>query len=581
MRYFPLLLCLFFLMPSVLSAADLRMTIAGGNEEQRKIVETALSYIQEHIEKKELTAEFLRSYQGQIDKRVKSALQPYGFFDSEAEITVSRAQDGRLLLQIHVFPGKPVRVTALSVRVQGPGEEENTLQEAIAGFPLQVGDILRQDFYDQGKADLKQKAVAAGFLKADYSRHELLVHRAEHSAEVVLLLESGPRYRFGKTCFEGRESYPERLLKRFLDYREGEFYSERKLSRTRMNFVNADLFRTVDIRPDTLDEATATAPVLIELDPQPRHRLRPGVGYGTDSGARISLKYHNLNLLKRGHELQGELLLAEREQSLRSTYVIPDFERLDSRTLLHVGVDREDTDSYLSREYFSEVEYQRSLTDALNGSTFLRLSQEYSRIGADRTRAQMLLPGVRLAMRMVDETDRVQKGMEIKLELLGAQDTVFSDTSLLQLSGQMTGVVPFGSRNSALLRLRGGTTWHNDPFNELPASLRFFAGGDRSVRGYKYQSLGPKDDDGEVIGGKHLLVANLEFERRITENWGGALFYDIGNAFDSFADYELEQGAGIGIRRYTAIGALRLDLARQVGVDDPAFRVHFSVGLGW
>ncbi len=136
---------------------------------------------------------------------------------------------------------------------------------------------------------------------------------------------------------------------------------------------------------------------------------------------------------------------------------------------------------------------------------------------------------------------------------------------MLQLTAQATNLLPLPKKFSLLIRLKGGTTWHNDPLRELPASLRFFAGGDRSVRGYRYQSLGPEDDSGQVVGGKHLLVANIELEKKFGKKWGGAVFYDIGNAFDSFDEYELEQGAGFGIRRYTQIGPIRLDLARQIG----------------
>jgi translocation and assembly module TamA len=114
---------------------------------------------------------------------------------------------------------------------------------------------------------------------------------------------------------------------------------------------------------------------------------------------------------------------------------------------------------------------------------------------------------------------------------------------------------------------------------DLPASLRFFAGGDRSVRGYSYQSLGPKDSTGKVIGGKNLFVGSLEIERPVLKDWGVALFYDAGNAFNSLSEVNLFQGAGIGLRYYSPVGTLRLDLARQIGVDNPKFRIHFTVGF--
>jgi len=124
-----------------------------------------------------------------------------------------------------------------------------------------------------------------------------------------------------------------------------------------------------------------------------------------------------------------------------------------------------------------------------------------------------------------------------------------------------------------------GATWQNDPLTVLPASLRFYAGGDSSVRGYAYKSLGPTDDLGQVIGGSNLLQGSLELERALFDSWGVSLFYDLGNAFQSFTDFRLYQGAGIGLHYYTRIGGLNLSLARQVGVGDPGFRVHFTIGF--
>ncbi len=122
-------------------------------------------------------------------------------------------------------------------------------------------------------------------------------------------------------------------------------------------------------------------------------------------------------------------------------------------------------------------------------------------------------------------------------------------------------------------------TFQNEPFKELPASLRFFAGGGRSVRGYAYQSLGPKDITGKVIGGKNLLTMSIELDRKLFKDWAIAAFFDAGNAFDSPSHLRLYKGAGLGIRYFTPVGALQLDLARQIGVDNPAYRVHFSVGF--
>ncbi|MFP5506345.1 MAG: autotransporter assembly complex protein TamA, partial [Gammaproteobacteria bacterium] len=121
----------------------------------------------------------------------------------------------------------------------------------------------------------------------------------------------------------------------------------------------------------------------------------------------------------------------------------------------------------------------------------------------------------------------------------------------------------------------GATTWI-DGFRELPASLRFFAGGDQSVRGYDFQELGPRDASGQVIGGKHLVFGSLEYEHRVHGNWGVAAFVDTGNAFNSTHE-GLETGAGIGLRWRSPIGMVRLDLAAAVSQDN-ALRLHFTLG---
>jgi translocation and assembly module TamA len=140
-------------------------------------------------------------------------------------------------------------------------------------------------------------------------------------------------------------------------------------------------------------------------------------------------------------------------------------------------------------------------------------------------------------------------------------------------------LIPLTTRFSLLPRVQWGITWQKDPLTDLPPSLRFYAGGDRSVRGYAYQSLGPKDSSGNVIGGKHLLVGSLEVEYSITQNWSTAVFYDIGNAFNNFEDLTWPQSAGLGVRYYTPAGPVRVDLARQINVDNPALRLVVTIGF--
>ncbi len=162
----------------------------------------------------------------------------------------------------------------------------------------------------------------------------------------------------------------------------------------------------------------------------------------------------------------------------------------------------------------------------------------------------------------------------------GTDKFLGSDTGFLQLLFDGDWLIPLPLKFSLFTRVQGGFTLLSDPLHDLPPSVRFFAGGDRSIRGYAYQSLGPHDASGNVAGGKHLLVGSVELERAIAKIWAVAVFYDVGNAFSHFGKIDPHHGVGFGIRLYTPIGPIRLDLARQVGVKDPKFRVHFTVGFG-
>ena len=164
-------------------------------------------------------------------------------------------------------------------------------------------------------------------------------------------------------------------------------------------------------------------------------------------------------------------------------------------------------------------------------------------------------------------------------DLHGTHQVLGSDTYLLQFITSGSYILPLPWRLSVRARMTAGITIFSDALTDLPPSLRFFAGGDQSVRGYSYQSLAPLDAQGQVVGGKNLLTGSVELERAIFESWGVSVFYDAGNAFDSFNGLTLFQGAGVGLHYYTRVGALNLSLARQVGIDNPGYYIHFTVGF--
>ena len=563
---------------SAWAAAPVEVVVEGLEGDARQNVETALSLPEGLTKEGEVDDLLLARFQEEIPQTVKEALEPFGYYHPQVEVATERLPE-QLRLRITVDPGPPIRVESVQVTLRGPGSEEPKLKEGLLEFPLQVGDILRQDRYEEGKKGIQDAARELGFLDADFSVHLIQISLTEHSADIRLTLETGPRYYFGEVTFVPPLTYPEPFLQRYLAFRPGRPFSPQRLARTQLNFNNADRFSEVTIEAEKDEAQDFRVPVRIRLTPSKPKRFRFGAGYETDNGLGMLARYHDLNFNRWGHEAEAELRLSERLQGLAFGYILPGTQNLDNKTILKIGYKHEITDTYDDRSFFSTGEYVRRIGRGRLLSGYLQFLQENYSIAGQDGLATLLIPGARFWQRRYDDPVRPTRGYRYTLEARGSTPFLGSDGSFLQLLPQGDAMVPLGNGFSLFLRGQAGVTLENEPLQSLPPSLRFFAGGDNNLRGYAYQSLGPKNPSGRVVGGKNLLVGTLEFEKAFSATWGLAAFYDAGNAFDDFSQFQLKQNAGLGLRIYTPVGPIRLDLAQQIGETDNQYRISLSIGF--
>ncbi len=565
--------------PSPSAAADpVRVVIEGLEGDALKNAGAALALPPGIVREGSVDKTLLHLFEGRVPKKIRQALEPFGYYDAQVS-TALEEEDGGYVLRVTVDPGDPVRVGVVTVRVTGPGAEEREFERRVSSFPLKTGEILNQVRYENAKGRLRTRALNLGYLGAEYTTHEIRLSLAERKADIELELQTGPRYRYGEVTWEGTQLYPRSFLERFLDFKPGEPYSHSKTYQTQLNLINSDRFSSVTIREDKEEARDLRVPVRINLEASPPKRLRPGVGYATDSGARFSLRYEDMNVFRRGHELNADLTIGERLSGASVNYAIPRAGHVDNRTLFKMAYQQQVVNPYDSQLFTLEGEQARSFGAGIVGSAYLQFRDEsFSEPGRDG-KSSLLVPGLRLSQRRVDDLVRPRKGFRYTLETRGSTDSLGAETNFLQFLGTGEAMIPLHRKLTLLPRLQLGATWETDPLTDLPPTLRFYAGGDRSVRGYTYQSLGPKDSSGNVIGGKNLLVASVELEYALTRTWGLAAFYDAGNAYNNLPDLQWAQGAGLGIRYYTPAGPIRLDIARQINVLHPGFQYHISVGF--
>ncbi|MBI5441188.1 MAG: outer membrane protein assembly factor [Deltaproteobacteria bacterium] len=567
------------MLKGLLREERVEVAIEGVAGEPLENVRSALVLPEGLVREGEVNRAWLERFARQAEDVVRDALKPFGYYDAEVTTSLEALPEGRRRLRVVVERGQPVRVRNVAVSLTGPGKDEDALRDLVEEFPLERGDVLNQKRYEQAKGAIESEAVSLGYLDAAYTVHEIRVSRTDRWAEIALVLDTGPRYRFGATTITGAPDYPEPFLRRYLSYHGGRPFSFAELGKTQANFINSERFEQAIVRPDRAGKEGSEMPVQVQLKPAPPKRFRPGIGYGTDTGARISLQYRDLNAFHRGQELEANVNAAERAQTAALDYRFPSARNLRSFRALRTGYQREVTETYVSRVLSAEAEETRGFARDLLASGYVRLQQEDFDVGPENRRSKLVVVGLWGSQRRQDSVVRPTRGYQVRGEVRGTHQALGSDTGFLQFLLDAGALLPLPQRLSVLGRLDGGATALNDPFAELPASLRFFAGGDRSVRGYAYRSLGPRNDQGEVVGGRNLLVGSVEVERGLFQKWGVAAFYDVGNAFDDPKRIELRQGTGLGLRYYSPVGPLRLDVARQIGVPDPRFRIHFSMGM--
>ncbi len=560
--------------------APLSVVVEGLSGKELQNVTLVLKLPDSLVSKDNVDETLARNFEEQIPGKIREALQPFGYYNPEVKLSKEPLEGGAYRLRVLVNRGNPVRVGAVKVSVAGHGAKEPLLLKAVAEFPLKRGDILRQDIYEQGKDGFLKKVIGLGYLGADFSSHAINISLERLTADVDLVMETGPQYRFGKVSFKGQPGYPEKFLRRYLEFMPGDAFSYDEMAKTQANFANADRFREIAInaRKETAEEGRI--PVEILLSPSSAKTVKVGAGYGTDTGPRATLRYRDVNIVGSGHELEAELKVSKILQSFTTKYVFPGETDYRHYTVFNVGAQREDTTTYVSKLIKMEAERVRGFGKNRIGSVFIQARKENSDAGDQSTNTFLLMPGVRFSDMRYDNIIRPRSGFNYQTEFRGTHNTLGSSTSFVQFLASGDLVVPLPWSFALLSRARVAGTWQNDPVEDLPISVRFFAGGDNSVRGYAYQSLGPKDNRGNVVGGRNLLAGSVEIERYIGRDWGLAAFYDAGNAFNNLADISAAQGAGIGFRYYSPFGPVRLDVARQVNVQEPDTRIHLTIGIG-
>ena len=508
------------------------------------------------------------------DEEIKQALEPFGFYTPFIEKSIDR--DGEFWrVRLNVLLGEPVRIVEVDIQLAGVGSDEPALVEAVSRFPLHQGDILDHQLYEQGKKELSSTAISAGYRDAGFSRNSVEIDRQKHNVRIFLSLDTGPQYLFGRTTFVA-DFLNKGLLHRMLPYDEGEPFSTRKIIQLRQALLNSDYFDQVEVKTGDTDPGSLDVPMSIRLTPNNPNKYGVGFGYGTDTGFRGSLEWTNRLLNRYGHQLNLQLQPSERKDNFGLVYTIPIYDPRRDRLALHGTWEQENYDNTRTVARNASISYDH-IREMGEYSIYLGGLDEDYEIGEKNGHATLLMPGIKSTWRLADDRLKTKNGVRATVNLTGSGEDLASDATFLQASLNSKAILTFYEQWRIIGRFQFGGTLVDD-IADLPPSLRFYAGGDQSVRGYAYKSIGPADSAGNIFGAKNLLSYSLELERKLFGNWSAALFFDSGDAMNSLTELHMRNGTGIGLRWTAPFGQVRLDVAEAISEGKSSWRIHFNVG---
>ena len=570
----------------ILLAADkIEITIEGIEGEILDNVKAYLS-IEEQKEHSRLSSRRIKRLHKQAPEEIEQALQPFGYYRAKittAELIESKQTDYTLWQAKYVIElGEPLKIKTVEVNINGDAKEDSILPKMLANFPIKVDDILVHSNYEKAKQLINSFAEERGYFDTVITKHNIYIDKDTYTAKIELEADTKQRYRFGEITFE-QKLFNEEFLQRYLSFEAGDLYVGNKAIKLKNNLISSDYFATADVSVDrTRADKDLQLPVNITLTPRKPNKYTAGIGYGTDTGVRGSLGWERRYFNRYGHRFSSKLELSEIRQSMTNRYTIP-LDRLDSFLDITAGYRNETTDTSESEVLLLGISKHHSRNifgTQLSEVIGLEYRDERFAVGSDTGHAKLLMPNVNWTYIKADNRIYTLKGYRIGLNVRGAMDGLGSNTSVLQtrLDGKFIHKLFKNSR--IILRGEMGNSFVSildGDFRELPPSVRFFTGGDRSVRGYDYQALGPKNVEGQVVGGKNLLVGSAEYEHTIVKDWSLAVFYDVGNAYNDVTE-TMKHGAGIGVRWQSPVGLIRVDVAAALSETSTPVRLHITIG---
>ncbi|MEO8741478.1 MAG: BamA/TamA family outer membrane protein [Casimicrobiaceae bacterium] len=509
----------------------------------------------------------------------REAAATEGYFSAIIDITVDRTVTPALVT-LHVEEGEPTRVAAVDIKVTGPAASDVPAgAEAIAKLRdewlLPTGTVFRQIAWDSAKTRAVATLAASPYAAASVSGSAATIDPERRAADLAVEIASGPPFRFGPIEVTGLSRYSESLVRNYNTIVRGAPYSTRQVEDYARRLNNAGYFASVQAAIDTDPATAADAPLRIGVIEAPRRRIEAGVGYSTDVQYRANISYRDFDVDGAATQFIADARYDTLEQSASLRLVRPPNEG-GWQDSVFGRIEHTDVNDLVTRTAGFGV--RRASIEERDQWQFgaAMLYDEQFPLGADSAVSHALYLDVERAWRRTDDLLSPTRGWVAIVQGGGGVPGV-STRGFGRVIVRAQGWLPLSRDNDLTARLEGGAVLAGSRVG-VPSTLLFRTGGETTVRGYKFESLGVQDGEA-TVGGRYFAIGSVEVTHWFSPVWGIAAFVDGGNAVDQVSDFKIAWGYGLGARIRTPIGPFRFDVA--YGQETRQVRLQFSVGVSF
>jgi len=515
----------------------------------------------------QLTPSQLQRFSESLPHIIKLAMEPYGYFKPSITSHLNKR-----VITVAINKGQPVIITELQIKAHGPGKDNQELKNYLQHLPMTKGERFRVDTYETIKDGLFKIANDQGYIKAYLEENKIYINRETRQVSIVWNLHTGQQYFFGNVAIDSGP-FAESFVRRFININSRMPFSTDKLSTLQQAMVNSYYFDQVTITPHLNQSKNQQVPISINVTAPKSQKYTLGIGYGTFTGVRLTAGLTLRRIGNNGEHLTSQLKLSQVTSGLAVKYYIPGRDPLTDQWVVGANYQRFRPRNGASNSATLSGGYARHIGNWQLNSNLNYLVDRYTLFNMKTSAvienhfSKLLYPNFNVAFTQSDDVINPSYGYYGMFNVQGASKAVLSSLNFIQAEAKAKVLLSPTTASKLLFRADLGYTVTDD-IKQLPLSMRFFAGGLNSVRGYSDSSLGP---------GRYLAVASVEYQHHVYGNWDGAIFYDVGNAMDNWSD-RLMRGQGVGVIYRSMIGPIKLYVGQAVNKEGKPHSIEFSIG---